>query len=164
MKPALLVIDIQKDFYQINEVTAESLRSAVNHINWTIGLFRKHDLPVICIQHMEGDELVPGVEGFDIPDELAILPTDPRVHKTYSNSFNQTKLDEILKEKGVDTIITCGFCAEYCVLSTNRGGKDLDYTAVMLRGGLASDTPAHIPFVEAISEIISYGALKKALE
>jgi nicotinamidase-related amidase len=63
----------------------------------------------------------------------------------------------------VDTVIITGFCAEYCVLSTYRGAQDLDLTPIILRGSLASDNLEHIKFVESISDIISYGVLKKVL-
>ncbi len=36
-------------------------------------------------------------------------------------------------------------------------------TPIILRGSLASGTPENIKFVESISDIISYGALKKLL-
>jgi len=66
-------------------------------------------------------------------------------------------------EIGVDTVIVTGFCAEYCVLSTHRGAQDLDLAAIMLKGALASDNAERIRFVEEITEIISYGALKTLL-
>jgi nicotinamidase-related amidase len=107
--------------------------------------------------------LVPGADGFDLPDGLQILPSDGHIHKTYSNAFNKTTLQSQLKELDVDTVIVSGFCAEYCVLSTYRGARDLDLTPMLLRGSLASGSPENIRFVESISDIISYGALKKIL-
>jgi hypothetical protein len=36
-----------------------------------IALFRAKNLPIICIQHMKGkDKLIPGEDGFGVPDEL----------------------------------------------------------------------------------------------
>ncbi|HVO44159.1 MAG TPA: hypothetical protein VMT34_16135, partial [Aggregatilineales bacterium] len=60
-------------------------------------------------------------------------------------------------------VVVTGFSAEYCVLSTCQGARDLDLTPMILRGSLASTTPDNIPFVESISDVISYGALKKIL-
>jgi len=165
MKPALLVIDMQKDFYNYTDVTKQSMKSAFETINAAIALFRKKRLPVICIQHMnEKENLKPGVEGFDLPDELEVLPSDVHIHKTYGNSFNKTPLQEKLREFGVDTVLLSGYCAEFCVLSTYRGAQDQDFAPILLRGGLASDTPENIKFVENISEIISFRALAKILE
>ena len=164
MKPALLVIDVQKEFFKSNAQTAQSLNNAIEYINAAIALFRAKNLPVFCIQHIdEEDLLIPGADGFDLPEGLQILPSDSHIHKTYSNAFNKTTLQSQLKELDVDTVIVSGFCAEYCVLSTYRGARDLDLTPMLLRSALASGSPENIRFVENISDIISYGALKKIL-
>jgi nicotinamidase-related amidase len=165
MKPALLVIDVQKEFFKISPLTAQSLNEASEYINAAIALFRKKGLPVICVQHMAAEEkLVPGEEGFDLPEALDILPSDLHIHKTYGNSFNKTPLRERLQELGIDTVVITGFCAEYCVLSTARGAQDLDLAPIILRGSLASGNLANIKFVESIHDLISYGALEKVLE
>jgi nicotinamidase-related amidase len=165
MKPALLVIDVQKEFFTFGETTEQSLHDAIEYINEAIALFREKDLPVICVQHIEEeDNLVPGEEGFELPEELDILPSDLHIHKTYGNSFNKTPLEGQLRDFGVDTVILTGFCAEYCVLATYRGALDLDLSPIVLRGSLASGDLENIRFVERISEIISLGALKKVLE
>jgi nicotinamidase-related amidase len=164
MKPALLVVDVQKEFFKFGPTAAQSLNDAMEYINVAIALFREKDLPVICVQHMDEEEkLVPGEEGFELPEELDILPSDLFIHKTYGNSFNKTSLEDELRELGVDTVIITGFCAEYCVLSTYRGAQDFDLTPIILRGSLASDNLKNIKFVESISDIISHGVLKKVL-
>jgi nicotinamidase-related amidase len=98
-----------------------------------------------------------------LPEELDILPSDLHIHKTYGNSFNKTSLEGELRDRGIDTVIITGFSAEYCVLSTYRGAKDLDLTPIILRGSLASDNLENIKFVESIGNIVSYGVLKKVL-
>jgi len=164
VKPALLVIDVQRQFFGFSPATAQSLHDAMEYINAAIALFREKNLPVVCIQQLEEEEkLVPGEDGFDLPDELAILASDLHIHKTYGNSFNKTPLEAELRKLGVDTVIISGFCAEYCVLSTYRGAQDLDLTPIVLRGSIASGTAENIRFVESISDIMSYGALEKAL-
>lgn len=164
MKPALLVIDVQQAFFDFSPETARSLHDAIEYINAAIALFRERGLPVICIQQVdEEEELVPGEEGYELPESLNIVPTDLHVQKRYGNSFNKTGLAEHLRELGVDTVIVTGFCAEYCVLSTCRGAQDLDLTPIILRGSLASGSAENIRFVEGCNDIVSYGALKKML-
>ncbi len=164
MKPALLVIDVQKAFFDISPETTASLNMALDYINAAIALFRQHELPVLCIQHIdEGDGLLPDTEGFALPAALQILPTDTHIHKTYGNAFNKTPLMEELQKSGVDTVIITGFCAEFCVLSTCRGAQDVDLKPIILRGSLASVAPENIPFVERINDVISYGALRAML-
>jgi len=164
LKPALLVIDVQKAFFEFSPATAQSLDDAIEYINAASALFREKQLPVISIQHVEEEEkLVPGEEGFELPESLTILDSDLHIHKTYGNSFNRTALLEELRQLDVDTVIITGFSAEYCVLATYRGAQDCDLTPIVLRGSLASATPENIRFVESISDIVSYGALKKML-
>lgn len=164
MKPALLVIDVQKAFFERDAITTQSLNDAVMYINAAIELFREKGLSVISIQHMdEEDGLVPGEEGFDLPDSLNILPEDIHIHKTYGNAFNKTPLLDELKKLDVDTVFLSGFCAENCVLSTCRGAEDVDLTPILLRGSLASGIPERIKFVEDINDVISYWALRTVL-
>ncbi len=164
MKPALLVIDIQNKFFSLNQACSDSLTSAIECINAAIDFFRERNLPIVIIQHKSEEEgLEPGKSGFDVPESVKLGPKDVRIVKTYSNSFTKTGLAEKLRELEVDTVIVTGFCAEYCVLSTYRGAQDFDLTPILLKGSLASDNAEHIRFVEEISEIISFGALKTLL-
>jgi len=164
VKPVLLVIDVQKAFFT-NPTTSQSLNAAIEYINAAIELFREKHLPIVCIQDMDEEEgVVPGKDGFDLPQNLKILSSDLHIHKTYRNSFNKTPLAEKLRELGVDTVIITGYSAERCVLSTYRGAEDLDLTPIILRGSLASDNQENIEFVERINNIISHGSLKKVLE
>ncbi|MBL0338775.1 MAG: isochorismatase family protein [Rhodospirillaceae bacterium] len=162
MKPALIVIDMQKAFYKGQ--TAPSMDQACDYINAAIPLFRQKKLPVIWVQDMDKEDgVVPGVEGFELINPLKPQKSDKKIIKQYGNGFNKTDLKSFLDQSDIDTVILSGYCAENCVLSTYRGAQDLDFTAVMLRGSLASGKEENITFVENISQIISYGVLKKIL-
>lgn len=164
MKPALLVIDIQQQFFEFGPEVAASLNKAVFFINEAIAFFREKNLPIISIQHIdEARGLVPNTPGFELPKSLNIQPTDRCIHKTYGNAFTKTELETVLHDLGVDMVIISGFCAEYCVLSTYRGALDKDFTPALLRGTIASTNPSNIPFVESINDTISLNILKKAL-
>jgi nicotinamidase-related amidase len=161
MKPALLVIDVQKAFFKINATTTQSLENAIEYINVAIDMFREKNYPVICIQHVDAkDNLVPGEEGFELPASLKITAADIHIHKTYGNAFCKTELAKTIADLGVDTVFISGFCAEYCVLSTFRGAEEYDLTPILIRGSLASIVPENIKFVENINELISIEALK----
>lgn len=154
MKQALLIIDIQKDFFNRSQVYRDSLNSAVERINAAIRLFRKKRLPIVVIQHKcEEQNLVPGKPGFDVHESVKINPQDLHIVKTYGNSFTKTELAEKLRASGVDTVILTGFCAMHCVLSTYRGAQDFDLTPIILRGSLASPNAEHIRFVEDLKKL-----------
>ncbi len=163
MKPALMIIDMQKAYHR--GPSAQSMDAACEYINAAAALFRKKGLPVLWMQNKdEEDGALPGLPGFELIDGLKPLETEPRIAKEYGNSFNKTDCKQILESHKVDTVIVTGYCAEYCVLSTCRGAKDLDLASVILRGGVSSGVEQNIGFVERISDVISYGALHKALE
>jgi nicotinamidase-related amidase len=164
MKPALIVIDVQNEFFDLSQGCSDSLKSAIEYINPAIDLFRKKNFPIVAVQHKDEEQgLVPGNPGFDIPQNVKLEPQDIHIVKTYGDSFTKTGLAEKLKKLGVDTVILSGFCAEFCVLSTYRGAEDLDFKPIILKGSLASTNAEHIRFVEEISETISFGALKTLL-
>ena len=164
MKSALLVIDLQKQFFNLNQTCSDSLSSAIEYINEAIPIFREKGFPIIVIQHKnEAAGLVPGSQGFDIHESIKLEPQDPRIIKTYGNAFTKTELAHNLRELGADTIIITGFCAEECILSTYVGADDNDFTPIILRSAIASDNPSRIKFVEEISNLISIGALRKLL-
>jgi len=166
MKPALLVIDVQKQFFNEDPDTAKSLESAVNYyIVPTISLFHEKKLPIVFVQHMdEEDGLVPGKEGFELPDAFDVHPGDLRITKTYNNAFNKTELHEKLKDLGVDTLIITGYCAEWCILSTIRGAWDLDYKVFLIPGATASGSKDAISFVENNHDVISFSDLNTFIE
>jgi nicotinamidase-related amidase len=164
MKPALLVIDVQKQFFEEDAATADSLKGAVWHINQAVKLFRAKKLPVVYVQHIdEASGPLPGTPGFELPDSFDVQPEDIRISKTYNNAFNKTGLADKLKALDVDTLIITGYCAEWCILSTTRGAWDLDYKAILLQGSIASGSAEAVRFVEGVSDTISLGALKAFL-
>jgi nicotinamidase-related amidase len=165
MKPALLVIDMQEVFFNEDPSLLPSLENAALYINAAIEIFRERELPVIVIEDVEeADGRVPGSPGFETTSRIELEASDPRIRKTYGNAFNKTELDSILSDLEVDTLILTGYEAANCVLSTSRGAKDLDYRAILLRGGIAGQTPERVETVQSWEDIISYGALKAVLE
>jgi nicotinamidase-related amidase len=47
MKPALLVIDVQKKFLGLDPAMTQSINDAIRFINAAIALFREKNLPII---------------------------------------------------------------------------------------------------------------------
>jgi nicotinamidase-related amidase len=165
MRPALLVVDIQKAFFGRSETTTTSLRNAIEYANGAMPLFRAKGLPVVCVLHREdGDGLLPGTPGFEPHEDLQFEPADLRVIKTTGSAFaGGTGLAELLRSRDIDAVVIAGFCAEYCVLSTCRGAEDEGFKAMLLRDSLASEHPERIPVIEAINEGLSFGTLRHIL-
>ncbi|GHV55311.1 hypothetical protein AGMMS49579_17850 [Spirochaetia bacterium] len=163
MRLALLVIDMQKAFYE--DYGKESMDNASRHINDAVTLFRKKDYPVIWIQNENRkDNLLPGCAEFDMIDAL-LKPADgeKRIVKRYANSFNKTDLLEYLLGEKVDTVVVTGYNAVYCVLSTYRGASDQDLMPILLKNASASNKKESITFVEDLCDLVSFRVLEKLL-
>jgi nicotinamidase-related amidase len=164
MKPALLVIDMQKAFYK--GYGKESMDKAAENINQAVKLFREKHYPVIWIQNEDKKEdVIPGSPGFEMVDPL-LKPLDheKRIIKHYPNSFNKTDLLEYLISEKADTPVITGYNALYCVLSTYRGAIDQDLSPILLKDASASDSRKNIKLVEDISDIISINVLERVLK
>lgn len=157
--PALLLIDVQNRYLPI--IPERDKGTAIFFINLLIGLFRRHDFPVIRIYHHNKENGPrPGTEEFEYPPSVNIKPEDTQVVKTYSDSFNKTGLDRILKEKGCNTVFLCGLSAVGCVLATKTGAQNHDYKAFIVRDSIMSHNSDYTKNVEAMFDAISFDAVE----
>lgn len=164
MKPALLVIDLQKAYCDRDRTRRELSVAAADCVNAAAALFREKGFPVVAVYHAVKRGPGPGDPAYEYLDAVDIGTPDVRIDKTKGNAFAGTDLEARLRALGVDTVILTGYCAERCVLSTARGAADLGFTAIVLRGALASGRRDHVEFIERIEESVSLGALGKLLE
>jgi nicotinamidase-related amidase len=163
VKPALLIIDVQ-NFY-LRMIPQRDKEMAIFFINLLIDLFRKNDFPIIKIyHHNEEDGPRPGTEEFEYPASILIKPEDPRIIKTYSDSFNKTNLDSVLIEKESNTLFICGLSAVGCVLATRTGSQNHDYNTFIVRDAIMSHNTEYTKNVEAMFDAISYDAVKLIVE
>jgi len=163
VKPALLVVDLQNEFFADDSPALPSLRAAVEYVNAAIGLFRKLGAPVVVVRDLEEPARVPGAASFEVHPSVEVEPGDAHVDKRFCNAFWKTDLEERLRAQGVDFVVVTGFCAEYCVFGTFRGAQERGFGAAVLRNAIASPRREHIEFVERICDVISYGALAAVL-
>jgi nicotinamidase-related amidase len=162
IKPALLVIDIQNAFLPRMSSDKEI---AMEYINALIDLFRKHGYPVIRVYHTSEEYgVTPGTEGFEYPETVKILPTDPKVIKTYADGFNKTDLDKVIRATGSNTLFLCGLSAVGCVLATWIGAQDFDYKAFMVKNAIISHNAEYTKNVEQMFDAVSYEMVQLLIE
>jgi nicotinamidase-related amidase len=100
---ALLVIDVQNIFFHETHPIYNG-EEVVSKIQALISKVRVLGVPVIYIKHLVGDKLGIQIDGTPLGAiHQAITPTenDLVICKTTPDSFLGTKLDEVLKEKGI---------------------------------------------------------------
>lgn len=125
MKKALLVIDLQNDYFPGGLFPLWNTDSTLANIKSAIALAQDNDVEVVHIQHIANPEMgiAPffnkGTEGADIhPDILAAAPDAPIVVKEFADSFEQTNLERILSERHVGELLVCGMMTQNCVTHT----------------------------------------------
>jgi nicotinamidase-related amidase len=162
LKTALLVVDMQNDFFE-NEESKKSLQDIVGVVNFSIDVFREANQPIIFIQDEDaGDGL--DSDGYQLYEELNSKQTDLFISKKYSNSFWQTNLEEVLKELNVGMVVICGFAAEYCVQATYQGALERGFEPALLQHGVASIDQRYIGFVHEIYRTTSIKVVEYLLK
>ena len=82
---------------------------------------------------VDGNAFVKGGWGAQIADALAPAQGDIVVEgKRGLDTFASTNLDFMLRSKGIDTIVLCGFLTNCCVESTMRTGYENGYSVITL--------------------------------
>jgi nicotinamidase-related amidase len=161
--PALLVIDVQNKYMPI--IPERDKGIAIFFINLLIDLFRKQDFPIIRIYHHNKENgPKPDTEEFEYPNSVTIKSEDTQIIKTYSDSFNKTNLDKILKEKGCNTVFLCGLSAVGCVLATKIGAQNHDYKAFIVKDAIMSHNSDYTKNVEVMFDSISYDAVQLIMD
>ncbi len=165
MRPALLVIDIQNAF--LPHMDQSEVESNMENINFYINLFRAKGFPIIRIYHSDikyGFGPKEDSEQFEFPKTVPIKPDDPKVINHYTDAFNKTDLDKVLKEKKVNTVFLCGLSAVGCVLATYIGAENNDYSAFFVKNALISNSSAYTKNIEDIFEALGYDAINTMLD
>ena len=82
----------------------------------------------------------PGGSGFDIWPDLDVRDEDEIVPKTRYSAFlpAPSKLEAVLKENNIDTILVTGVSTCTCCESTARDGMMLNYRTMMISDGCAA--------------------------
>lgn len=125
MKKALLLIDLQNDYFPGGKFPLWNTDAVLTNIEQAIKTARARDIPIIHIQHIANPEMgiAPffnkGTDGAKIhPRVLAAAPDAPIMVKAYADGFVGTKLEETLSALGVDELLVCGMMTQNCVTHT----------------------------------------------
>lgn len=159
MKPALLVIDVQKCYLPM--MVPEDTVLAMPRINWAIRLFHEKGLPIIRVYHDDpGKYPEPGDADFEFPKHLCVTDKDPKIIKNYGDAFHNTELAKKLKKLEANTVFLCGLSATGCVLATYIEASENDFKAFMIKDAMISGNATHTSQIEEIFNTISLGTLK----
>ena len=78
-----------------------------------------------------GEHALAGTEGAKPVSGFDVQETDYLIPKRRYDSFFQTDLDLTLRERGVDTLIVCGFDTNICIMHTLAGAYFRGYKTIV---------------------------------
>jgi nicotinamidase-related amidase len=124
---ALVVIDVQNGVvggaYQRDAVVA--------NISTLVDKARDEGLPVVWVQH-SSEEMPKGSDAWQYVPELTPGDSEPLVHKTFADSFEDTDFEEVLAGKGIGRLVVTGAQTDECIRSTIHGAMVRGYDVTLV--------------------------------
>jgi nicotinamidase-related amidase len=158
---ALLVIDVQESFRQREGWQAASDPEVAVKVARLVEYARSRGHLVVWVMHSEpgtGTVFDPALGHVRYMDGLAPADGEPQLTKTSHNAFTTTNLQQILTERGIRALITCGIRTEQCVETTTRLASDLGYQVTFVTDATATEpipapgAPAGRPLAEVLAD------------
>lgn len=123
MTTALLIIDVQNDYFPGGALPLWNAETTLDAIVDAIGRARARGEPVVLVQHLAASAdsplFRPGTTGASIHARiLAAAPDAPVVVKQHADSFHQTALSSVLADLGVTHLRIAGMMTQNCVVFT----------------------------------------------
>ncbi|OUY06278.1 cysteine hydrolase family protein [Acinetobacter populi] len=143
MKQALLIIDVQNDYFKAGDMELVEPEQALMQINQLEDHFLKQSLPIIYVQHIAASDAPffrENSNGVQLHQDLRYTTDAILVAKKYPNSFYQTRLQQILLEQGIEQLVIVGMMTHMCIDSTTRAAKELGYQPILISDATATRT------------------------
>lgn len=141
-KTALIIIDLQMDYYEGGKCTLSKVDEATKNARLLLDKFRVEQLPIFHVQHIFASEEAPffgpNTTGTDIHPEVTPKEGETLIVKQYVNSFKDTSLLNDLRIKGIENLIICGAMSHMCVAGTTRNASDLGFNCTVVEDACAT--------------------------
>jgi nicotinamidase-related amidase len=131
MNTALVIVDIQNDYFPEGKLPLVGPIEASQQAARLLDHFRRAQWPVVHIQHLAvrsgATFFLPGTPGVDFHANVQPLPDETIVQKNFPNSFRETPLLDVLREKHVNRLVICGMQTSMCVDAITRAAADYGF-------------------------------------
>lgn len=124
---AVLVIDVQNGVVAQAHARDEVVANTASLVDKA----RQTHVPVVWVQHAD-THLVVDSQDWQLVPELTPAGNEPRVAKSYPDSFEETELEDVLSGLGVGRLVVAGAQTDACVRSTLHAAIVHGYDAVLV--------------------------------
>lgn len=142
MKEALLIIDIQNDYFSGGTMELVGMEEAAQKAAELLKAFRTAGKPVFFIKHLskrpDATFFIPGTKGADIHSSVKPLADETIIEKHLPNSFFQTELLSVLEESEIADLVICGAMSHMCIDTTVRAAKELGFNCILIADACAT--------------------------
>ncbi|MDM5153140.1 cysteine hydrolase family protein [Bacillus sp. DX1.1] len=142
MKTALLLVDIQNDYFPNGKMELRSAVEASEYASQLLQYFRETNQPIFHIQHVSTKEsatfFLPNTEGVHIHENVRPLRDETVILKHYPNSFRETTLLEQLQQIDIEKVIICGMMTHMCIDATVRAAFDFGFSCTVVHDACAT--------------------------
>ncbi len=142
MALALLLVDIQNDYFPGGAMELAGSPDAAVQAGELLRAFRQRGLPVVHVQHVStrpgATFFLPDTPGVRIHGSVAPAGGEAVFLKHHPNGFRDTGLLEHLQGLGVSRLVIAGMMTHMCIDSTTRAAADLGFRCVLARDACAT--------------------------
>jgi nicotinamidase-related amidase len=142
MKTALILIDIQNDYFPGGRMELEGPLQAAEQARRLLDFFRRQGWPTVHIQHVStrpgATFFLPDSEGARIHESIAPLEGETVIVKHFPNSFRETTLQEHLKNLEAERLVICGSMTHMCVDASTRAAADYGFPVLLAADACAT--------------------------
>lgn len=142
MNQALLIIDIQNDYFPGGAMELAGSPAAGVQAGKLLRAFRQKGRAVIHIQHLStrpgATFFLPDTPGAQIHQSVAPNAGETVCQKNYPNSFRETPLFEHLRKNQITQLVIAGMMTQMCVDSSTRAAADLGFQCVLAHDACAT--------------------------
>lgn len=136
MKPGLILIDIQNDYFAGGKLELADMERAADNAKKLLASFRKAKLPLFHIQHISTQPTAtffqPDTVGVEINERVLPQSDEIVIKKHFPNSFRETDLFKNLKNSGVEDVVICGAMSHMCIDATTRAAFDFGFNCIVI--------------------------------
>ena len=168
MSQALILIDIQKDYFPKGNMEVVNSEAATKKAKSLLDAYRNNNFPVIHVQHISTREgatfFLPDTKGAEIHKSVQPLNGEKIITKHFPNSFRGTELEEFLQAQGIKEITFCGMMSHMCIDATVRAAFDKGYSCTVAHDACATrnlsfdgfdvaSVDVHVAYMAALSAV-----------
>jgi nicotinamidase-related amidase len=165
MKPGLILIDIQNDYFEKGNMELVRMDGAAENAKTLLAAFRKAKLPLFHIRHEAiqpgATFFLPDTPGAEIHPSVLPLPDETVIMKHFPNGFRETGLLDHLKGAEVEDVVICGAMSHMCIDATTRAAFDLGFQCLVAEDACATRALSHNGQIIAAEKV--HGAFMAAL-